>query len=172
MFIYHGFKIGNRDDLETVTAMPDVSLKESFESCLEKRIQNKSVWWTNKLNKLRNTRNLRKALPQNVPAPCELYREAQSGYKKAVRSAKVNNWKHFYEFVDKIPELTRARKILAKYRGAIKKPLQFPINGLARILKEALGILLHTHFPGTKITLGPEMEPKSLKSNFLHSNTE
>ncbi len=74
------------------------------------------MWWTKELNKLRkNTRRkLRVALRQNVPEHWESYREAQRQYRKAVRQAKINNWRNFCESIDKIPEITGWGKSLQK----------------------------------------------------------
>ncbi len=43
----------------------------------------------------------------------------KTGPKNALTLAKINCWKNFYESINKIPELTRLRKIFAKDRGAI-----------------------------------------------------
>ncbi len=67
---YNGFRVERKDDLEVVAATLHTSIRDSFASRHpEKIIQDKSMWWTKKLNKLRkNTRRkLRVALCQNVP---------------------------------------------------------------------------------------------------------
>ncbi len=68
------------------------------------------MWWTNKSSKLRrNTRRkLRLALRQSGPDHWKSYREAQHWYRWVVRQAKVIS---FCETINKIPELTRLRKI-------------------------------------------------------------
>ncbi len=61
---YNMFRVESRDDLELVAAMLDTSIRDSSaSSCPGKIIQDKSIWWTKELNKLRkNTRRkLRKA---------------------------------------------------------------------------------------------------------------
>ncbi len=100
---YNGFKVESKDDLEMVAAMLDNSVRDSFasveskddlemvaaildtsvrdsfaSSCPQKINQDKSMWWTKKLNKLRkNTRRkLWVALYQNVLEHWESYREA------------------------------------------------------------------------------------------------
>ncbi len=136
--------------LETVAIMLDTSFGKFFESSrLEKRIQNKKVWRTYEVNKRKkNTRRkLRTALRQNVAVHWESYRQAQSEYKKAVRIAKVKSWSEFFESVDKILELTRVRKILAKHRVTTEEPLELPPSDLRRTSKEALDVLFDAHIP-------------------------
>ncbi len=77
---YNGFRVESKDDLEMVVAMLDTSIRDSFtSSCPEKIIQDKSMWWTNELSKLRkNSRGkLSVALRQSVLEHWESYREAQ-----------------------------------------------------------------------------------------------
>ncbi len=57
-----------------------------------------------------------------------------------VRSAKVNSWKGFCESINKIPELTRLRKIFAKYIGDVEESLR-PSTDLTITPDEALGKL-------------------------------
>ncbi len=92
----------------------------------------------------------------------ESCREVQSKYKKAVRSAKIKSKREFCESVNKIPEPTGVRKILAKYRATTEKPLENPVGGLAKTSNEAVAVLLDAHFSGAKIISGPEMKPKPL----------
>ncbi len=40
------------------------------------------------------------------------------------KAAKVNSWRSFCETINKVPELTRLRKIFAKDWGAIEEPLR------------------------------------------------
>ncbi len=61
--------------------MLDTSLRDSFNSsCSVKTIQEKSVWWTHKLNKLlrkRTGRKLRVDPQNNIPANWDSYRVDQ-----------------------------------------------------------------------------------------------
>ncbi len=53
MNYYNGFRVESKDDLEKVIAMLDISARDSFTSnCPEKIILDKSMKWTNVLNKL------------------------------------------------------------------------------------------------------------------------
>ncbi len=91
-------------------------------------VQEKNVWWTNELNKLRKhtRRRLRALLQNNVLANWDSYREAQGQYKKAVRQVKVNSWRRFCEPIDKTPDLSGIRKILARDRGAQEELFKLP----------------------------------------------
>ncbi len=143
---YHCFRIEDKEDLGKVAALLD-----TFISVYPMNIvQGKNAWWTDELNKLRkHTRSkLRALLRNNVPANWDSYYEARCRYKKAVRSVKVDSWRIFYESIDKIPDLSKVRKMLAKDRDAIEKILKLSPGDQSRIPEKALGILLNTHFPG------------------------
>ncbi len=48
-----------RKTLEMVAAMLDTSIRDYFTlNCPEKIIQDKSIWWTNELSKLRKNRTI------------------------------------------------------------------------------------------------------------------
>ncbi len=68
---YYWFEIEDKEDLETAAAMLDTSRRNSLNSnCPVRTVQEKNVWWTDKLNKLRKRtrRKLRVALQNNVQA--------------------------------------------------------------------------------------------------------
>ncbi len=66
--------------------------------------------------------------------------------------------------MDKPLELSRVRKILAKDRCAMEKPLKLPTEDILSTPEEALGILLGTPFPGARIKKRPEMVDQSGKT--------
>ncbi len=61
---------------------------------------------------------------------------------KASQNQQLEN----YESINKIPESTRPRKILAKDRVAMEEPLRLPNGNVTRTPGEALGVLLESHF--------------------------
>ncbi len=67
---------------------------------------------------------------------------------------------------DKTPELSR-RKMLAKDRDAVEVLLKLPTGDLVKTTKEALCIVLDTHFPGVWIKNGPEEvdQPSKIRTN-------
>ncbi len=158
----------SKDDLEVVAAMLDTYIRDSFAlSCPEKIIQDKRMWWTKELNKPKKNirRKLRVALCQNVPEHWESYHEAQHQYRRAVRRVQINSWRNFCESINKISELTRLRKILAKDRGAMEEPLKLPNGDLTRTAGEALGVLLESHFLGARTNRGLKRSLNITKSS-------
>ncbi len=159
-YYYNEFRVGSKDDLEVMAAMLDTSIRDSFASSWPgKIIQDKSsMWWTKELNKLRKytRRKLRVALRQNVPEHWESYRKAQRRYRRSVKQAKINSWRNFCESINKIPELTRLRKILAKDRKAMEEPLRLPNGDLTRTLEVSLGCISGKSLPRCKDYKGPE----------------
>ncbi len=130
--------------------MLDTSIRDYFtSSCPEKIIEDKNMWWTNELNKLRkNTRRkLRVTLRYSGLEHWESYHEA--------RQTKVNSWRNFCKTTTKVPELTRLRKIRARDRG-MEEPLRLPTGDFTKIPREVLAVLLRSHFPGARINRGPE----------------
>ncbi len=59
--------------------------------------------------------------------------------------------------IEKIPEISRVQKILAKRQGSMEEPVQLPTEDLSRTFEDDLGILVDTHFPSAKIKKVPEM---------------
>ncbi len=80
-------------------------------------------------------------LRNNVLANWDSYLEAQCQYKKAERRVNVESWRRFYESMDKTPDLYGLRKILAKDKGAMEKPLKFSPGNISRVPKETLSTL-------------------------------
>ncbi len=64
----------------------------------------------------------------------------------------------------KISELTRLRKILAKYRAAMEEPFWLSNGDLTRTPGKALGVLLESHFLGARTNRGPERSQNITKS--------
>ncbi len=77
----------------------------------------------------------------------------------------MNSLEGVGESIDKISELARVRKILAKDRGVTEEPMQLLTGDLTRTPKEPVGILLDAHFLGARITSVPKTEPKPLGSS-------
>ncbi len=147
----------DKDDLELMAAMLNTFIRNSFTlGCSKKTIQDKSIWRTNEPNELRkNARGKpRVVLCRNGSDHWKSYHEAVRRYTRAVRQAKVNNWKSFYETINEIPEPTRLWKILANDKEAMEEPLGFPTGGITKTPGEALGILLESHFPDARINKG------------------
>ncbi len=121
-------RMENREDMETVAAILDTSLRKFLSRAVHgefrKRINGGPVSWT---SSGKTPEENRKALRPNVPAHresnWESYWRTRSKYEKMIRSAKVNSWKRFCEFVDKIAELERVNKVPAKDREAVEEPL-------------------------------------------------
>ncbi len=96
----NGFRVESKDGLEVMVVMLDTSIRDSFTSSYpNKTIQDKSMWWSNELNKLRkNTRRkLRLAKRQSGLEHWESYCEAQCWYRHAVRQAKGDSWMRVYD---------------------------------------------------------------------------
>ncbi len=160
-YYYNGFRMESKHNLEVVV-MLDTFIRDPFaSSCPEKIFQDKSMWRTNELNKLRkNTRRkLRLALRWSGPKHWESYCEVQCWYMWPVRLAKVNSWRNFCETtVNKVPKPTGLRKILLKNRGTVEEPLRLPAEDLTRTPVETLGILLESHLLSACINRGHEKD--------------
>ncbi len=68
------------------------------------------------------------------------------------------------ETINKVPELTRLRKIFAKDRGTMEEPLRLPTGDLTRTPGDILGALVESHFLGARINRVPERSLNSTKT--------
>ena len=109
-------------------------------------------WWGAELEGLRKeTRKLfNKAKRTRLPQDWETFKDTQRRYKSAIKSSKKKSWRRFCENVESVPQLSRFHKIIGKDPEAGVGSLLLPSGEFTSSDKEALKLLLETHFPGSK----------------------
>jgi ribonuclease HI len=145
--------VTNIRDLELVSSQVQDIILDSFNAACpisSPRRSDQPPWWTPTLGAQRKAVN-RLFNGAKLSGAWLPYKEALYDYKRAIRKAKRKSWRTHCQEIETLSHSARLNKVLA--RGPpIKVGSLIQENGqYTQDAKEALGLLMETHFPGSRV---------------------
>ena len=119
-------------------------------------------WWNDSLSNLRREAR-RKFNRAKITSNWDDYRASLTKYNAALRKAKRESRIKFCERIQTLPEATRLQKAMSKDHTNGLGQLKKQDGTLTATTEETLGVLMHTHFPGSTVTVGPNIDEQQLR---------
>ncbi|CAH1974332.1 unnamed protein product [Acanthoscelides obtectus] len=150
------YRLGRGSDIEAAVESLSRDLTAAYEeNCPLRKVQGKgkATFWTKDLeDRKRAVHKLLSRVKHRRGSPLwEEYKKALQEYKKEIRRASRESWRHFCQSINDIPATARIHRVLCKDTKARLGSLHDPSGGNTTSEEDTLRLLMDTHFPGSTV---------------------